>query len=424
MLLRLRILIMLFPLSSSLLLAETDHKTQFIGYFRSTLGISDRPGLPGFGAPGIPAKYRLGNEADTVLELGVDHRFADGPDAPAGSYLQGVFMLSSYAPIGGSQYLNELGIAQAYVKMSRYLGDFDVWLGRRYYQRQQLELNDYYWLNPGQGSHLGAGLEDLPLAAGRLDLALLTYEDQAVASQIDEEVSANLHSRQVELRYRDIQLTKQISLSSLLSFSHRPKDELLAYPEAEGKTAALWLNMQFGRHAHSLATIMRQGLGLVQSPTNGKPIRENSIASGYDLKKASLYELSHAYTYYGEALTLQFLAIHHQEATGRTGVQGDRLRWNSLGIRPVYFIHRFISLAGELGYDDVRNDISGHQGGLTKATLALQLMKDTSAGARPTIRFFVTHANWSRDFQGMVGSLYEQDKTQGWSSGLQTEVWW
>lgn len=115
-------------------------------------------------------------------------------------------MLNGYAAIGNSSDLNGAGIVQAYVKMSRYLGDFDIWAGRRYYQRQQFNMNDYFWLNTAQGAHIGAGIEDLPLGPGKFDLAVQGYEDPDVNSTVTPGTSGTLHSRMLEGRYRDIAL--------------------------------------------------------------------------------------------------------------------------------------------------------------------------------------------------------------------------
>ena len=44
------------------------------------------------------------------------------------------------------------------------------------------------------------------------------------------------------------------------------------------------------------------------------------------------------------------------------------------------------------------------------------------------MRFFITLAEWSDEFKGLVGTApgsapYAND-TQGWSVGAQAEVWW
>ncbi len=411
----------LFALSASGLQAESLKDTQFIGYFRSTLGAAQGPGMPVFQAPGARAKYRLGNEPDTVFEAGLDHRFSAGANAPANSYLQGVFMISAYAGVGGASDLQFDDVAQAYVKMSRYLGDFDVWAGRRYYDRKSTDINDYFWLNTIQGAHIGAGIEDLGLGAGRLDFAIANYEDNGVTAIGDDTVKGTLHSRIFDLRYRDIKLGEANNLGFWLGYTQRPEDKTLNYKARNGTGAAFWLNSNLGKSKNSLYAITRKGVNFTQG--GAIPVRENS-GDGYDLKKVNYVEVGNAYSLSTETYNLDFLALHHTEQTGVDGTAGDSIVWSSAGIRPVVYLTTYTNLALELGHDQVKNELTDTNGSVDKATVALQLMKEKSAGVRPTIRLFGTHAQWSKDFKGAVAQSSYANKTQGWSAGVQTEVWW
>jgi maltoporin len=410
------IILLLLVLIPTSLFAESE--TQFIGYFRTTVGTSEGGGMPAFSAPGAAAKYRLGNEPDTVFEAGVDHRFAPGREAPTNSYLQGVFMLNGYAPVGGSNSLNGAGLVQAYVKMARYFGDFDVWLGRRYYQRQAIDINDYFWLNTAQGAHVGTGLEEWKLGPGFLDFAVMNYEDTAPSAKDPTASNGTLHSRLFELRYRDIALGDQWKLSSWLSHTDRPWNPDLGYERASGQGGALWLDYQNEGLRNRLAFQYRQGLGMVQGPTDARPIRETQ---GYTIDEARLMEAHNFLQWDTAEMALQFLVLTHQE---RKNADEGELSWNSIGARPVFYLNQFHSLALEVGHDQVKNEVNDTEGSVTKETIAWQLMKEKSAGARPLIRLFVTQAQWSEDLKGSVGGSYFQDNRAGWSAGLQTEVWW
>jgi len=403
---------------------DSKSSSTFIGYFRSTLGAAEAGApMPAFQAPGSAAKYRLGNENDTVFEAGIDHRLAQPVGAPAGSYLQAVFMLNGYAAIGNSSDLNGAGVVQAYVKMSRYLGDFDIWAGRRYYQRQQFNMNDYFWLNTAQGAHIGAGIEDLPLGPGRFDLAGHGYEDPNVNSTVTAGTSGTLHSRILEARYRDIAIGEGLKLNTFLSYTARPEDTALGYKSEDGSSAAVWANMNIGKSSNVLMAIYRQGLGIAQAPTNGRPIREDS-GSGYDLSKAKLWEIADNYQINLDDYAFELMLLTHSEETGKDGVKGDTIQWNSAGVRPVYYLSKSTSLALELGHDQIKNEISDRSGSVTKSTLAFQVTPENLYWSRPTIRLFATHASWSDEFKGLVGGSTYANKTKGWSGGVQTEVWW
>ncbi len=401
------------------LYAEPLNNTQFTGYFRSTLGLSAGSHMEAFQAPGAAAKYRLGNEADTVLEAALDHRFTPGANAPANSYLQGVFMTSAYAGIGNAADLQFDDVAQAYVKMARYFGDFDLWAGRRYYQRKAVDINDYFWLNTVQNAHIGAGLEDLSVGPGKFDLAVVNYEDAGVKSTLDATQTGTLHSRLVDIRYRDIKLADGFRLNAWIGLAQRPEDKVLGFKARSGQGAALWLDTNIGKSSNELAVFSRQGIAI-----GGKPIREDSIGTGYDLKKAKVFEVHDAYSLDLDTYNLQFLVLHHTESTGIDGQKGDTITWQSLGVRPSFYLSNLSSLAVELGHDQVKNELTDKNGSVDKATLALNLLKEKNVGARPSLRLFVTKAKWSEDFKGLVASSTYGDKTEGWSSGVQTEVWW
>jgi maltoporin len=352
-----------------------------------------------------------------VFEAGIDHRLAQPAGAPAGSYLQTVFMLNGYAEIGDSSDLTAAGLVQAYVKMSRYLGDYDIWAGRRYYQRQQFNMNDYFWLNTAQSAHIGAGIEDLPIGPGKFDLAAHGYEDPEVNSTVTVGTNGTLHSRMLEARYRDIAISDGLKLNTFLSYTARPEDTVLGFKSEDGASAAVWLNMSMGRSNNTLMSIYRQGLGLAQGPTNARPIREDT-GSGYDLSQAKLWELANNYQLSMDAYALEVMLLTHTEETGKDGVKGDKIQWHSAGVRPTYFMTKSTSL------DQVADEMSDRSGSVTKSTLAFQVTPENFSWSRPIIRLFATHASWSDDFKGLVGGTSYLNKSKGWSSGVQTEVWW
>jgi maltoporin len=40
------------------------------------------------------------------------------------------------------------------------------------------------------------------------------------------------------------------------------------------------------------------------------------------------------------------------------------------------------------------------------------------------LRLFMTYANWSNGFRGLVGGIPFEDRTIGLSYGVQAETWW
>jgi maltoporin len=401
--------------------ALADQNLKFTGYFRTTLGLSEGKEQPAFQAPGANSKYRLGNEPDTTLELGFDYRYAGTGTTESGRYIQGVFMLTGYESVGSSSELGIPDATQAYIKFAQYLGPFDLWVGRRYYQRMDIHINDHFWLNVGQGAHTGAGLENLALGPALFDLALFNYEDPEVASRVTPTTTGTLHSRLLDLRLRKIPLGTNADLNTWLGYAQRPEDKLLGYRSEDGYGASFWLNMSANALSDTFTVMHRRGLAMVQGDFNGRPIRETQ---NYDLNESSMLEVSNNLVYDSSQYAVQFLVLHRQEKTGVDGVKGDKITWQSVGARPVFFLSDVSSVALEVGHDRVEDEINDRSGAVTKETLALQLQPKTGYYTRPTLRFFVTNANWSEDFKGITAASVYADETQGWSAGFQSEVWW
>ena len=156
------------------------------GYFRTGIGSNSKGGSQQcFQVPGALAKYRLGNECGTYGELDLGAviyraKEADGPVFKAHTMLS---YFSSQAngdeplsPVSGNfnQFNNNgFNLRQVWGEVSNVgSGPFKTarfWIGKRYYQRNDIHINDFfYWNNSGDG----AGVEAIDLGFAKLDYAL------------------------------------------------------------------------------------------------------------------------------------------------------------------------------------------------------------------------------------------------------------
>jgi maltoporin len=98
--------------------------------------------------------------------------------------------------------------------------------------------------------------------------------------------------------------------------------------------------------------------------------------------------------------------------------------WFSTGMRPIWAINKYFSLAAEAGIDYVGNSLEGSSGNLWKVTLCPQVALGNQFFSRPVLRVFVTYAHWSNAFVGQVGGQDYQDMNNGLTWGMQMEAWW
>ena len=118
---------------------------------------------------------------------------------------------------------------------------------------------------------------------------------------------------------------------------------------------------------------------------------------------------------------LQAAAIFQELDNG--AASNNRVRWVSLGARPVYQLGRFFSLATEAGWDYTeQSDLPG--GSLFKLTVAPQITPNLKFFSRPSLRAFATWAHWSDSFRGSVAPAAYADAVHGAAFGVQLESWW
>lgn len=99
-------------------------------------------------------------------------------------------------------------------------------------------------------------------------------------------------------------------------------------------------------------------------------------------------------------------------------------QWVSFGARPEVFFTKYLSLAMEAGVDQTHSPSGHYDGWLRKATIAPQIGAGRKFFSRPVLRTFLTYANWSDGFRGLVGGPAYLRKTSGLTYGVQAETWW
>ncbi|WP_220348905.1 carbohydrate porin [Alkalilimnicola ehrlichii] len=158
--------------ASAALFSQSAFAVDFFGYFRAGVGATAGGGdQVCFQAPGAAAKYRLGNECENYGEIGFGTNMYEGE---GGEYfrLATRFALSTERAQDweslGDDWANRELYAEAGNLFGGVLSDARFWVGKRFYQRHDLHINDfYYWDNSGPGG----GVENIDVGFGRLSYA-------------------------------------------------------------------------------------------------------------------------------------------------------------------------------------------------------------------------------------------------------------
>ena len=391
----------------------------FHGYGRSGIGSTTGGGDQAcFQAAGAPAKYRLGNECETYAELGLGSTlyekdgktfYFDSLVAYVNEQANDFEALDSESDDGNTMALRQLNVQATGVIEA--LPNATLWAGKRFYQRHDIHMNDYYYWDL---SGPGGGIENIDLGFGKLSLAWLrnTSEDTEFPDG-----RQNLANNTLDIRLADIATNPGGSLeigydygaATLTDAQDRAGiDPKKGYMVTLQHTQGDWFG-GYNKFAVQYATD-----GIIGG--SGRANTASTTPEG-DMIRV----LNHGQVNLTPDIDMLYAAIYED----RDLDNGQGQTWLSAGVRPTYYWTDTQSTALELGYDRVDPQDDGMEtADLTKLTLAQQWSAGRGAFARPVLRAFVTYANWDGDVYNAASESIDMGVNDGVTVGLQAEAWW
>ncbi|MXV37914.1 hypothetical protein GO491_04365 [Flavobacteriaceae bacterium Ap0902] len=411
------------------LLQHGPHTLESHGYLRTGLGRSLSGGeMVEFQASGAMIKPRFGNEANHYSELQFDYKYQ--PMNRRDSY-ELVYMMATYLPYGSTDLTKSIKpeTSQLYFKWNKFYKDADIWIGRRYYQRENIDILDWFWINAAQGADVGVGVENLTFnSLMNLNVAFLRFSDELEDPAYKGEF---FEDYKLDARLKDIALSTNLNLNLVGQFGIRNGVENSIYDDKTGYTLGAWTSYAKDNFSNRTTIIYRDGVNMIESPYTGKGLLEISAAGSqeYDLDKASDLQILTDIQYEDDSNGfLGAVTYEHKDYGIETTEGNDKTleHMNVTGRYSRYLSDRF-ALTFDVGYDYVnhKDDIDG---GVFKATFSPEIKWKKGMFSRPSIRPFITYATWSEDLKGQVGIFNDNDvyadKTNGFTAGLQLEIWW
>ncbi|WP_283150635.1 carbohydrate porin [Silvimonas soli] len=411
------------------------------GYFRAGFGEAGKGGTAECFGVGY-AKFRLGNECDAYGEIGLDIPVFNQSN---GAVWTAHTMLEADAPYSDWGD-NKVNFSQNYIGVSKWgdgvLKNATLWAGRRYYDRPDLHMLDYKYL---QGDGDGAGIENIALGN---DGAMFSY---AILRPID---TKNTNRTWLENLFKvsnvkagsgaftfNAGLTGSWHSDNTTSYS-TGTDPLTGLPVTTATTTPTQNTSNgwylSGLFDHPVGDMGSNRIGLQYGQganANGHFSRINQSAVSGDstlqiFDNITLEPKNSQWTMLGHAI---YRDDSYSDATG-----GKRTWW-AIGARPQYHFNDIFGFATELGYESYKQDnLNIGNENITKLTLALTAAAGKGAYSRPELRLFYTYAKWNdaamRDGQNPMNakntgtsqttqSVYALS-TSGSSFGVQAEAWW
>src|SRR5450830_1866123 len=364
------------PLACLPLSASAGDEPGFHGYLRAGAGSSSIKGPQScYSLGGNTMKYRLGNEGDA-----------------------------------------KLGIAKAYVEARGldFLNRGSAWIGKRYYYRPDIHMLDLQHINL---NGTGAGIDQVQAGPGKFSYAF--FKDNDIVEQA---ANGTLHSASAtrqNLIYGDIPVNPDGTLdvaTSLISAqggagTHNGYQVTVLHKQAKVMGGGNTFGVQYG---------VGPGTG-EGGPCCDRIGASGSTLLGSDVTRTRVFNdlAIQPSTNFG----MEFVALAQRDKSDANGAS----TWTSLGVRPVYAIHRHVKLALEVGTDRVSVP-TGPALRLTKITFAPSISSGPGLFDRPELRAFVTYGKWNDAATAAVnasnnsGPIYG-NRTSGFSYGAQLETW-
>jgi maltoporin len=418
-----------------------DYAFGISGYLRTGIGTSKGGNTQAaFQAPGPQNKYSLGNQPDTYGELEFDYMQYLGPDKDKN--IEAVWMVSGWEAFDSDSMTYNL-TEQLYGRANNLFGnEVDIWVGRRFFERQAIHMLDRQWNNPGQAGE-GIGIEGLfGNKPGEHDLKItgFHFKDGDVTSYLNGNHD-NLHTYALDARWVKFPLNDQWDLNASATYSVRVENENLGYETKHGLGVSTWLDYAEGDFSNQAGLVIRQGANVPINHWDSAAEKENPGNDGLirnDLDEAYCIELNNNWLYDNkETWALNIVNIlqfrdhgtaPHEYGSAADPNLGSEEFWFSMGGRFIYYVAEQFRLSVQLSNDYVDNrqeDIKGH---LSMIAFTPELSLAKGYYSRPVIRPFVTYARWSGDFEGYVGtgpgSAPYGMQTDGLTAGVQFEIWW
>ena len=376
-----------------------------------------------FKLPGAATKYRLGNECETWLEFGIyqDVEFENG--IKLHNQVRSSFSGENEKSIDFVRW--EEFYTEVYNLIESNRASF--WIGRKYHERYDSYMSDYFFLNM---NGTGLGVRDLEIADGLTFSYSYIFDDLVHDSfEGDEYLRFNSH----DIRF--IQSTQSGDITLFLNYMHF-SDKSFKSGERIDASDGFALGLLYEN-----TKITKQLFGMdgnnISGLFYGNGAAKNAGSSSSYLQDSMLDTILGNNSKIDEAETVRFinygyfqndrlgfmtnLVYEKRDESKYSNIKQD---WFSIGIRPYLPLNENIRFLADAGFDKVDDKINNKSYELTKMSFATEFAFAKGVWRHPVLRIYYTYAEWSDSAKGSVGTDYYADKTSGDNAGIQIEYWW
>ena len=434
------------PLSAAVALALSSvaaSAVDFHGYFRAGAQASTQGGevyCLGNGNKGHKVG-RLGDECDTYAELTLNQEVYNKANnkwtvntlvaygtAEGNRDLQG----DSWQGVGGDGPWNgqRLSIRELWTGYQTDAG-YQIWAGKRFYQRKDIHLLDLYYLN---NSGYGAGIEGIDVGMGNLAFAVTKWANDGTSDY-------NRNVYKLDARWNGIPVGPLGNLDASVIYalpfiSEQQEANAAGNARANRANSGALVTLDLNTAVNSDSVNLMNHF-VVQYGTNGFGyIGQNGNHAGDnytpDLDDTGVRVIDWGTLDAGNfGLGYSLIWAHvdngdDHKAAGATWTT-ERSGWiYSIVLRPEYKWTEFTRTTLELGYSSQKTNgwmAPGEDPDVYKVTLAQQFTPGKGFWTRPAIRFYVSYIG-GEEFAAVYKKWNKDGDEYQITVGTQVEAWW
>ena len=434
------------PLSAAVALALSSvaaSAVDFHGYFRAGAQASTQGGeVYCLGNGNIGHKVgRLGDECDTYAELTLNQEVYNKANnkwtlntlvaygtAEGNRDLQG----DSWQGVGGDGPWDgqRLSIRELWTGYQTDAG-YQIWAGKRFYQRKDIHLLDLYYLN---NSGYGAGIEGIDVGMGNLAFAVTKWVNDGSSDY-------NRNVYKLDARWNGIPVGPLGNLDASVIYalpfiSEQQEANAAGNARANRANSGALVTLDLNTAVNSDSVNLMNHF-VVQYGTNGFGyIGQNGNHAGDnytpDLDDTGVRVIDWGTLDAGNfGLGYSLIWAHvdngdDHQAAGATWTT-ERSGWiYSIVLRPEYKWTEFTRTTLELGYSSQKTNgwmAPGEDPDVYKVTLAQQFTPGKGFWTRPAIRFYVSYIG-GEEFAAVYKKWNKDGDEYQVTVGTQVEAWW
>lgn len=394
-------------LSAGAFAADVD----FHGYARGGVGLSGEGSHVTYEKNKVG---RLGNEDDLYAEIGLNAELYNKDDVTFN-----LETLVAYGQAGNNNWEGNSNALRVMNVQAKGLFESDkeavLWAGQRYYQRKDIHITDFYFLDTSGGA--GGGIENLSVGGGKLSVAVMhddgtqTVDDGTAYVLKDETVSGYT----LDLRYAGINLWENANLELAVAydFASEAKNQNVQADDGVLLTAVIGQGLSNGFNQ----TVLQYG-----TASYGKQMATYGGGGWYDRTGGNndadgFRIINWGVTGLGESWELGHVVMYAQASDTN---DGDITAYNAV-VRPVYKWDENMKTVFEAGYfaDETKKSGTTKDASGSKLTVAQAWSAGSSFWARPEIRVY---GSYFMDHE--ADSFAKGTDDSEFSVGIQMEAWW